>query len=73
MKYLLILVVALLIVWLWRSGRRPADEGEPSDPGQRPQEMVRCGHCGIHLPRSDAVQGQRALYCSPEHLRSAEP
>jgi len=33
--------------------------------------MVSCAHCGIHLPRDEAVAGTRGLYCSSAH-RSAE-
>jgi len=76
MKFLLFLAVALLAVWLLRSGRRDARSSErpehpPPPPG--PQEMVRCDLCGVHLPRSDAVVGRIGLYCSTEHRQSAEP
>jgi len=32
-------------------------------------ELVRCAHCGVHLPRSEARQAAGALYCSEEHAR----
>jgi len=79
MKFFVILGVVLLAVWLWRSGRRdhrgpdrPAPPASPPPPGD-PQEMVRCAHCGVHLPRSDAVIGRIGYYCSPEHRQHAEP
>jgi len=77
MKFLLFLAIALLVVWLWRSGRRsdsPSDQATstpPTPPG--PQEMVRCAHCGVHLPHSDALVGRIGLYCSKEHQQQAEP
>ncbi|MDT7929778.1 hypothetical protein [Tepidimonas sp.] len=34
--------------------------------------MVRCRHCGVHLPASDAVRGALGPYCGDEHRRLAE-
>ncbi len=74
MKFLLFVVVVLLGVWLWRSGRqsdRHADD--PPTPPAGPQEMVRCAHCGVHLPLGEAVVGRIGRYCSQEHRQLAEP
>jgi len=75
MRALLILAIVVLAVWLWRSGRRDisgTDRPAPPAAPPGPQEMVRCAHCGVHLPRSDAVAGRLGLYCSAEHRQSAE-
>ncbi|WP_164878303.1 PP0621 family protein [Pollutimonas thiosulfatoxidans] len=38
--------------------------------GTKPMEsMVRCEHCGIHLPRSEAVLTDGRTWCSQEHAR----
>jgi uncharacterized protein len=75
MKFLLFLAIVLLVVWLWRSGRRsekrPEEAAPPAPPG--PQEMVSCAHCGVHLPHGEAVVGRIGLYCSSEHRQIAEP
>lgn len=74
MKFLLLLAIVALAVWAWRSGRRDlpgAGQPPPSAPPD-PQEMVRCAHCGVHLPRSEAVEGRAGLYCSVEHRQKAE-
>jgi uncharacterized protein len=34
-----------------------------------PESMVRCAHCGIHLPRSEAVLQNGLTWCSTEHAR----
>lgn len=78
MKFFLILGVVLLAVWLWRSGRRERtgdDDGRatPEAAPASPQEMVRCGHCGVHLPRQEAVVGRIGIYCSTDHRQLAEP
>lgn len=80
MKFLLLLLVILLAAWLWRSGRpaqpqakRPADPARSTSRSTSPQDMVRCAHCGLHLPLSEAVASSSAHYCSAEHRRLAEP
>ena len=52
-------------VWLWRRIKRPPSaKAEPAQPAP----MVRCAHCGVHVPRDHAlVQGTR-WYCSQAHL-----
>jgi len=30
---------------------------------------VRCAHCGMHLPRSEACEAGGLAYCSDEHAR----
>ena len=39
----------------------------PAHLGAEP--MVRCAHCGIHLPRSEAVLSQGKTWCSQEHAK----
>jgi uncharacterized protein len=70
MKYLLVLLVVVLVLWAMRSVRRV--DAKPSaraarPPGAQPEEMVSCLHCGVHLPRRDAVTGPQGLYCSDAH------
>ena len=75
MKFLLLLALVLIVAWLWRSSRRKAtsarDEEAPPQTGQ--QEMVRCAHCGVHLPHGEALVGRIGRYCSAEHRQAAEP
>jgi uncharacterized protein len=75
MKFLLTLVAALVGVWWWRTQRDGDDtlRGDaPPAPPARLQDMVRCPVCSVHVPRTDAVAGQRGLYCCAEHRRRAE-
>lgn len=71
MKYLLVLGVVLLILGLARALRRVGSK--PARPAAGagklvPEEMVRCSHCGVHLPRREAlVDGAAGLYCSEAH------
>nr|WP_301342097.1 PP0621 family protein [Achromobacter mucicolens] len=33
------------------------------------ESMVRCAHCGIHLPRSEALLQNGQTWCSADHAR----
>jgi uncharacterized protein len=75
MKFLLIIVLVLVGVWLWRSSRpaAPKPSRQPNQASAEPLEMVRCALCSVHLPSVDAIQGQQGVYCSADHLHRAEP
>lgn len=77
MKYLLVLAVVLIGVWLWRSGRQSDLEDRsrqkaPKRSKGEPGIMVACVHCGTHLPQSEAVHGPGGVYCSAEHRQLHE-
>ena len=76
MKFFLLLGLFLLVVWLFRGGRRsdapPADDhSATTDPRDaRPsghEEMVSCVHCGVHLPMSDADGDAAGWFCGQAH------
>lgn len=72
MKLLVVLLAILFGVWLWRRGRTlKAPQARGGAPGA-PLPMVRCRHCGVHLPRAAAVTGRAGDYCSPAHRQEAE-
>lgn len=82
MKYLLVLIVVVVGAWmlLSRTRRRvdpprptPKAEGhsQPAEGRGRPDTMVACAHCGVHLPQPDAVaDGAGRPYCSDAHRLS---
>jgi uncharacterized protein len=76
MKIVLILAVVILGIWLFRAGRRKDDDAKVETARSAnvsvPQDMVRCRHCDVHLPKADSVQGRLGTYCSPEHRQHAE-
>jgi len=68
-KLLLLLVVvaiALVAVRIW--ARKAAGSAERSAPPP-PQDMVRCLHCGVHLPHGEAVANERGFFCCEAHGR----
>lgn len=73
MKYLLILLLVLVVIWAVKRGRAPKPTQTPQNPeSSAPSEMVTCAHCGIHLPQEEAVSGQKGLYCSTDHRAIAQ-
>ena len=75
MKYLLVLALVLVAVWLWRNQRRNEKPQPPSvkNPLAQPQDMVRCPVCSVHLPRTDALPGPDGrLYCCQDHRLRAD-
>lgn len=76
MKYILVIAVIWIAFLLWRHGRREELRSKmppTAHPPKLPQAMVRCAHCGLHLPGDDAVQGRHGIYCSDDHRKAAEP
>ena len=55
-------------VWLWRKFKASASSAPSSPRQQDASPMVRCAHCGVHLPRDRALSLQQQWYCSQAHL-----
>lgn len=71
MKFGLLLLALLAGVWLWRTGRigkkTPVSRAEPVATPQ--QDMVSCAVCQVHLPKTEALKGGTAWYCSEGHRK----
>ena len=69
MRVLLFLLLILLVLGVARSRPlRPRASHRPPPPGP-PQDMVPCAHCGVHVPRQDAIAAGPVFYCSDDHRR----
>jgi uncharacterized protein len=66
-KILLLLVIGLLVYAVFRAYQRSLNK--PSAPGREPivEDMVKCAHCGVNLPRSEAIYSGGDFFCTPEH------
>jgi len=51
--------------------RRPPPQApsEQDNASAGAEEMVRCAHCGVHLPRSEASLLGQNTWCSPAHAK----
>lgn len=69
-----VLFVTLLVVagwWLWKNLlSRP--KKHPADPPQA-LPMVRCQHCRVHLPRTEAIRHNGSWYCNEQHAHAGPP
>lgn len=79
MSNLIRLIALAILVWLllrlvrsWREGRRLRQQEDVRTKRQI-GEMVRCAHCGVHLPAGEAVREGEHYYCSIEHRDAAGP
>ena len=72
----LVVIVALVVLWLLLRGlfRRARGEGQsPSKPpAAAPQAMLACAHCGVHLPRDEALPGRGGVFCGEAHRAAYE-
>ncbi|MGQ0526297.1 MAG: PP0621 family protein [Betaproteobacteria bacterium] len=67
-KILFLVLVVALVYWVLKAYRKRVDRrGEP--PKVTGEDMVRCGHCGVHLPRSESLATSGNFYCSADHQR----
>ena len=77
MKYLLLLAVIGIAIWIFKARRRvPGPRTPPSAKGdqgreQAPTAMLVCAHCGVHLPQTEALLDPAGrAFCSPAHLQA---
>lgn len=65
MSRLFLLVAVIVVIYLLlKSFRR--NVAKP-DEQAKPEDMVQCAHCGVHLPRSESLLHDGAYYCSALH------
>jgi uncharacterized protein len=74
MKFVLLVLAVLALIWLIRGARRP---GPPARPTAAPEEgkarpMVACQHCGVHLPQHEALPGRGGVFCGEAHRAAYE-
>jgi len=69
-RLLVLVLLVVLAVWLIRRAlRAPARDNKDDNAVKRADELVRCAHCGVLLPRAEARAAAGALYCTEEHAR----
>lgn len=61
---IIVIAVALLVLIVKRlMHQRPAAKPPQTASGN----MVRCAHCGLYLPKEDALQQGQDNFCSADH------
>jgi uncharacterized protein len=79
MKFALLVVAIVVLLWLLRGARRrvsPPPAKPPERPARQadtePQPMLSCAHCGLHLPRDEALPGRGGVFCGEAHRKAFE-
>ncbi len=71
MKYLLLLLAVVALVWLLRGARHRVPPPQPPSAAS-PQPMVACRLCGVHLPQHEALPGRGGVFCGEAHRAEYE-
>lgn len=68
-KILLLIIIGLVAYAIIRNYRRSLDK--PSHPSSQDtvEDMVKCAHCKVNLPRSEAIYAGGEFFCTPEHQK----
>ncbi len=72
--YLLRLLIIALLVWIvLRAVQRFVARWKTQSPTRPTQvgNMVRCDHCGLHVPEQEALRVGKHYYCSEPHRIAA--
>ena len=72
LKNLLLLLLLLAVWWAWKhkdKGDGRTGGSAPAEP-RPPERMVRCAHCGVHLPENDALRAGGEYFCNDSHRRA---
>lgn len=69
-----ILLLAIAIWLLYAVVKRYITSVDPQDQSPaKPEDMVQCAHCGVHLPKNDSLVVNDQHYCCEEHSRQIKP
>ena len=69
LKILLLLVVGLVAYAILKKYSRSLNAPPPPTSVKAPEDMVKCAHCGVNLPRSEAIFSKGDFFCTVEHQK----
>ena len=68
--FFVVLGVGLYVAFrIWRVGKQRGAAGSAPTPPAAGEAMVRCDHCGLNVPKSEALAEGSRWYCSEDHRR----
>ncbi|WP_280520232.1 PP0621 family protein [Nitrosospira sp. NRS527] len=72
-RLLFFALIVVFFIWVIRGYRRAIkkqrEEANKASSSIEGEDMVRCVHCGVHLPRSESIASEGKFFCSDEHRR----
>ena len=70
-RTLIVLLAAIAVIWLARREWRRLGNNTKQTAITTGERMVKCVHCGLHVPLDEALQDRQARYfCCREHLEA---
>ena len=66
-KLLLLIAIGFVVLGLFRAYQRSLGQSSSSSQENAVEDMVKCAHCGVNLPRSEAIYSGGDFFCTPEH------
>ena len=66
-KLLLLIAMGFVVLALFRAYQRSLGRPPSSEQENTVEDMVKCAHCGVNLPRSEAIYSGGNFFCTPEH------
>ncbi len=65
-RLIFIFAIGAVVYWLLKSySKQPPKKDNP----ESSEDMVRCSHCGVHLPKSESILAGGEFFCSEAHRR----
>jgi uncharacterized protein len=65
-RLLFVFAIVAVVYLLFRSYRKNLSSQDKAIT----EDMVRCTHCGVHLPKGESVRSEGRDFCSVEHRDS---
>ena len=62
-RLFLLIAIAVVVYLLIKSYRKNV----PKQDNPVAEDMVRCAHCGVHLPKSESILAGGNFFCGAEH------
>jgi uncharacterized protein len=72
MKLLVLILLGFVIYAILKSYARSQTAKPSSSATRAPEDMVKCAHCGVNLPRSEAILTRGKFFCSREHQQLSQ-
>lgn len=73
-RFVLLVLIVVVAIWLIRRTLLRLEQGQQGSvptatPASTQGDLVKCAHCGTHLPLAEARAVGDRVYCSDEHAR----
>ena len=68
-RLILLAVIVWVIYRLLKGYTKSLAEKKAKSHGQISEDMVRCAHCGVHIPKSEGLFVEGKVFCSEAHRK----